>query len=106
MTLYAGETLTVTHTATLEGTALDDDDVAGVTITIFDADGDEVVSETSMTWSSTYERWEYEWDTSPGATPVAVDAGTYRAKVVMTGVDGSTNWEFKRIRLARNPVGD
>lgn len=106
MTIYAGETVTITHTATdLDNvTALTDSDVDSVTIVIYDSDLAEVVSETAMTWDATDERWEYVWDTSPGATPVNIDPGTYRAMVTITGLDDSTNWEYKRIRLARNPV--
>lgn len=106
MTIYAGETVTITHTATdLDNTtALTDGDVDSVTIVIYDSDLAEVVSETAMTWDSDESRWEYVWDTSPGATPVNIDSGTYRAMVTITGLDDSTNWEYKRIRLARNPV--
>ena len=106
MTIYAGETITITHTATdLDNTtALTDSDVDNVSIIIYDADLEVVVAETEMTWDATDARWEYVWDTSPGSTPVNIDPGTYRAKITITGVDDSTNWEFKRIRLARNPV--
>lgn len=104
MTLYAGETIIITHTASLEGTALTGPEVDRVDIEIFDSDGDSVVAETEMTWVAGNSRWEYEWDTSPGATPANIDAGTYRAKCTITGVDESTNWEYKRIRLASNPV--
>ena len=106
MTIYAGETVTITHTATdLDNvTALTDSDVDSVTIVIYDSALTEVVSETAMTWNATDARWEYVWDTSPGATPINIDSGTYRAMVTITGLDDSTNWEYKRIRLARNPV--
>lgn len=100
MTLYAGETFVVTHTATNDSVALDDTNVESVTVTIYDSDGAEVVAETEMTWDATQERWEYVWDTG-GSTPI--DAGTYRAKVLITTLD-TENWEYRRIRLARNPV--
>lgn len=104
MTLYAGETVIVTHTASLEGTAITGPEVTEVNIIIYDSTGAEVVSETAMTWVLANSRWEYEWDTSPGATPVNISSGTYRAKVTIVGTDASTNWEYKRIRLASNPV--
>jgi hypothetical protein len=104
MTLYAGETVIVTHTASLEGKAITGPEVAEVNIIIYDSAGVELVAETAMTWVLANLRWEYEWDTSPGATPVNISAGTYRAKVTIVGVDDSTNWEYKRIRLANNPV--
>ena len=104
MTLYAGETVIVTHTATLNGTALTDADVSAVNIVIYDSDLEVVIAETTMDYISANSRWEYDWDTSPGATPVALSSGTYRAKCTVVGVDGSTNWEIKRIRLANSPV--
>jgi len=104
MTLYAGETVIVTHTASLEGTPITGPEVSEVNIIIFDAAGSVVIAETTMTWVLANLRWEYEWDTSPGATPVNISSGTYRAKVTIVGVDQSTNWEYKRIRLANNPV--
>ncbi len=104
MTIYAGETITISHTATdLDNTTeLTESDVDVVEIIIYDVDGEEVISITEMDWNSTEERWEYTWDTSPSAVPI--DFGSYRAKVIITGIDGSTNWEYKKIRLARNPV--
>lgn len=100
MTLYAGETFVITHTATNDSVELTDDDVESVVVEIYNSDGDVVVEETAMTWDDTQSRWEYVWDTG-GATPI--DSGTYRAKVTVESLD-TTNWEFKRIRLARNPV--
>lgn len=101
MTLYAGEGVLVTHTISLEGTALDNGDVDSVVIEIFDSDGDTVVAETAMTYDATDSRWEYVWDTG-GSSPV--DAGTYRAKVTVNHLDSTENWEIKRIRLASSPV--
>jgi hypothetical protein len=105
MTLYAGEKLIVTHTATLEGTALTDAEVTSVTITIYNSAGTELVAETTMSWDATDARWEYVWVTDDGAaTPTALPTGTYRAKVVVTDLTSKQNWEYKRIRLASNPV--
>lgn len=105
MTIYAGETLVVTHTATNEDVALTDVNVLSVTIEIFDSAGETIVDETSMTWDAVQERWEYVWYTlDDAATPQPLDPGTYRAKVIITSLTGTENWEYKRIRLSRNPV--
>jgi hypothetical protein len=88
MTTYAGETLTVTHTATYKGIELTDVDVQ-VFITIRDSDAVVVVAESEMTWDPVAEHWEYLWDTT------GVDAGTYRAQVMID----DDNWEYKNIRL-------
>jgi hypothetical protein len=105
MTTYAGETLVITHTATNEDVALTDANVLSVTVEIFDSDGATLVDETEMTWDAVQERWEYVWYTiDDAATPAALEPGTYRAKVLITSLTGTENWEYKRIRLARNPV--
>ena len=101
MTRYAGEGVLITHTATLDGAALDNTDVSSVVIEIFDSDGDTVVSETAMTWDATDSRWEYVWDTG-GASPLS--SGTYRAKVTVNNLDGTENWEVARIRFQTSPV--
>lgn len=98
MTLYAGEVVKVTHTATKDGLALDPDDITEVWITIYDPDREVLVAEIEMEWDSVLARWHYLWDTT------GLAAGTYRAKVRVEGVDGGSVWEYKRIRLARNPV--
>lgn len=98
MTLYAGELTKIVHTATKDGVALVPADVTGVTIILYDAALAVAVSSSTMTWDSVKLRWQYLWNTSGFA------AGTYRAKVTIAGVDGGVVWEFKRIRLARNPV--
>jgi hypothetical protein len=103
MTIYAGETLIITNTMTLDGDPVEVDDVDSVDIIIFDSEGEEVVEQTPMSWNGTDERFEYQWDTSPADTPL--EAGTYRAKIIVFGLAGEENWEFMRIRLARNPVG-
>lgn len=105
MTIYAGETLVITHTATNEDVELTDANVLSVTIEIFDSAGEVLVDETAMTWDAVQQRWEYVWYTlDDAATPSPLESGTYRAKVLITSLTGTENWEYKRIRLARNPV--
>ena len=98
MANYAGETLVISNTATQDGVAVTDDDVEGVSIIIYDSEGEIVVAETTMTWDAVQERWEYVWDTD------GLDPATYRARCIMDGVGATLNWEYKRVRLARNPV--
>jgi hypothetical protein len=70
-------------------------------ITIYKADfsdiDDPVLPEQTMTWDDDYFDWMYEWDTTE------VDAGTYKAKIVLT-VDGKPSIEYKRIRVKRDPT--
>lgn len=42
--------------------------------------------------------WEYLWDTT------GIAAGTYRAKVTLTGTTGGKNFEYLRIRLKADPL--
>jgi hypothetical protein len=105
MAIYAGETLIITNSMTLDGVALEEADVESVEIVIYDSTGAVVVEQAPMSWNGTDERFEYRWDTSPGgSTPMALDPGTYRAKIIVYGADGQENWEYVKIRLARNPV--
>lgn len=106
MALYVGETILITHTATFGDVALTDDLVSAVTVTIYDSVGDVVVTESTMVWDDTTERWEYVWDTSPSVAPggTALDPGAYRAKVYVLGLNNEENWEYKKIRLKVNPV--
>lgn len=104
MTIYAGETLVITHTAQVDGVDLTNAEVDYVTIEIFDSAGD-VIEDGEMVWDAGQDRWEYVWVTNDGAaTPTELESGTYRAKVTVVGLSGTENWEYKRIRLARNPV--
>lgn len=99
MTQYAGELTKIVHTATKDAEALVPDDVTAVWITVYSSDfSEELVGETEMTWDTDHERWQHLWDTT------AVDAGTYKAKVRIEGVDGGSVWEYRRIRLARDPA--
>lgn len=110
MALYTGENVIVTHTATYDGLELNPDNVDGVFVTIYNSLREVIIDETPMVWNPEAVvafpltgRWEYDWDTSPGATPDSLTTGTYRAKVtVYSGSD--INWEFKKVKLKRNPV--
>lgn len=97
MTLYAGERVKVTHTARKDDEALVPADIVAVWISIYQG-STLLIAETAMTWDSVKLRWQYLWNT------VSLTAGTYRARVRVEGVDGGSVWEYKRIRLARNPV--
>ncbi len=98
MTLYAGEMAKIIHTATKDGVSLLPEDITAVWLTIFNADREALGAEEAMTWDTDKLRWQYLWNT------VDVEAGTYRIKVRIAGVDGGSVWEYKRLRLARNPV--
>lgn len=98
MTLYAGELTKIVHTATKDGVALAPADVDDVWISIYNADLTELMAETTMTWDSAQSRWQYLWDTT------GIEPGTYRVRVRIEGVDGGSVWEYRRVRLARNPV--
>ena len=98
MTLYAGERVVITHTATYQAVALTNADVT-VYISIDDptsASPSSVLHASSaredaeaMDWDAVDERWEYEWDTT------GIEAGTYRAKVMID----DDNWEYINIKL-------
>lgn len=106
MVLYVGETILIKHSATFDGVALTNVDEQTVTVTIYDSIPTVIVAEIPMTWNGTKTRWEYSWDTSPGAAPggTPLDPGTYRAKVYMLSLDGAENWEYQKIKLKVNPV--
>ena len=98
MTQYAGELTKIVHTATKDGVELTPDDVTEVWITVFTGTFEEVVAETPMTWDVDMVRWQYLWDTSD------VAYGSYRVRVRIEGFDGGSVWEYRRVRLARDPV--
>ncbi len=98
MTTYAGELFRITCLATdFQDTEITDDQIAGITVTIYNSDLEEIVFDEPMTYSDVEEIWYYLWE-SPS------ESGSYRVKCVMTDFDDHQNWEFKRVRLARNPV--
>lgn len=107
MTMYLGETVMVSVTSSefLDATALlTDEDVAGVTVEIFNAALTEVASD-DMTYDTNSDGdgyWYYFWDTSDSA----LAAGGYRARCTLTDTQGNVSIEWKRIRLARQPVQD
>lgn len=98
MTLYVGELTKIVHTATKDGVALEPDDVTAVWVTLYTSDLEILVDETEMSWDLNFDRWQFLWDTT------GLDPGTYRARVRIEGIDGGSVWEYRRIRLARNPV--
>lgn len=94
---YAGETLTIAHTAELpNGDPLTPDMVVSVTIAI--TLGSEVIeAETLMTWNVNAEEWQYQWNTTD------LDPGWYRIQVWITDIAGGKVWEYKTVRLAPTP---
>ena len=96
MTFYAGEEFRITTTVDdFDGVALTDADVTDVVITIFDSEQTEIAS-SSMTWET--DEWVYLWNTN------GLDAGSYRYRIAVEGVNGNLSWEWRRARLARNPI--
>ncbi len=94
---YAGEFLTIVHSAVAEDESpVTDLDVESVTIAI--VLGSEVIeSETPMTWDDDTQQWEYGWDTT------GLDPGWYRIQVWITDISGGRVWEYHTFRLAPNP---
>ena len=92
MTLYAGETVTITTSATQpDGTTITDADVTGAFITIYDkTSGSVVQAEASLTWDATNEQWSYAWSTTV--------AGSFDARLRLTGLTFDT-WEFVAIKV-------
>ena len=83
MSLYAGETVLITHTATLDGTELTFTDVAAVYVSIYDATTENpYLNETQMVWNTQKIRWEYSWNTPTDPTKFRIkkkiaDVNTY-----------------------------
>lgn len=100
MTLYAGEEIRISATAEDfdNSTALVNTDIANMKVTIYDSTGTAVVTAATMTYDNTNGFWYYLWDTTGQTT------GSFKAKVVLTDLLGKSNWEWKRIRLARDLV--
>ena len=98
MTLYAGELFRIrADGADFDGTELTEDNVQAVTIRIYNA-AKQLIAEDDMTWDVDELIWVYLWDTATLVT------GSYRYQVIFTGMDGKPSWEWKRIRLAKNPI--
>lgn len=104
MANYAGETFRITVVSSdFDGQSLIPDDIDAMYVTITTAAGSLVVDETEMTWSAEEELWFYIWDTTNGATPSPLSAGTYRVKCRLLDLDGHSSWEYKNVRLKANP---
>lgn len=99
MTLYLGETILLSHTATFDGEDLTDSNTESVDIIIYNADEEEVVTSTPMIWNATDSRWEYWWDTDN----VDLTSGRYTCKVTVTTTNG-VNWEYFKVALKANPI--
>lgn len=110
MTMYLGETIMISVTASEFRDAdalLSDEDVDNVAVEIFDSTltevgGDEMIYDTD-TDDNGY--WYFLWNTTATATPTLA-AGTYKARCTLTDIHGNVSIEWKRIRLARQPVTD
>lgn len=101
MALYAGETVLIAATAAdFDDEALTDDDITAMTAKVFDSESDVTLEEVSMIWSPEDARWEYRWNTG------GVEPGTYRVRVTAVGPEDIVSWEYKRFRLARDPLAE
>lgn len=97
--IYAGEELKITVNAEdFDGSPLVAAQITLMTISIYNPDQTPLVSDATMTWDNTERQWYYVWNTA------ALDPGTYRAKVIAHGLDGGLNFEWKRLRLAKQPI--
>jgi len=97
----------VTATEFLTDDLLDDNDVEGVYVEIYD-NSQTLVGEDDMIYDTDADGngyWYFLWNTSAGATPT-LTIGSYRARCTMTDIHGNISIEWKRIRLARQPVTD
>lgn len=101
MTQYVGEEVRIKATATgYAGEALTDESVTNALITILNKDKTVLVDDQPMSWNDTETppHWEYLWNTA------GLEAGTYRYRVTVVGIDGSLTWEWRRTRFAKNPT--
>lgn len=102
---YAGEPIRITTVNALNfnGQRIVPADVSSITAEVFNNDLSAVVMAVDdMTFiddSDDDDDGEFAliWDTT------GVDAGTYKAKVVITTTDGLSSWEYHRIRLKVDP---
>jgi hypothetical protein len=105
VTLFAGEFFRIkAEGADFDGTEFTDDNVQAVTVKIYDR-AKELIVDSPMTWDEDESIWVYLWDTSDqNATPSPLAPGSYRYQVIFTGMDGKMSWEWKRVRLSKNPI--
>lgn len=101
MTRYAGEHYIIHATPKTDDKppqAVPIADIQGLAMSIWAPDDTAIQTDQPMTYNSDTGRYEYGWNTT------GLAHGVYKAKVVITGTDGRTNWEWKTIRLAPAPV--
>lgn len=102
---YAGEPIRITTLNALNftGVRIVPADVTSITAEVFNSDLSAVVMPvTTMTFIDDPDddddgEFAVIWDTT------GVAAGTYKAKVVITTIDGLSSWEYHRIRLKIDP---
>lgn len=98
MTLYAGEVFRITaEGADFDGTELTEANVNGVAVRIYNSAKEEIV-DTDMDWDADEGIWVYLWNTA------LLPAGSYRYQIIFEGVDGNLSWEWKRVRINKNPI--
>lgn len=96
---YTGAPVLITTTATgFDDEELNDTNIDGVDVSVYDFTGAVVLAATPMTWNPTKRRWEYKWDTT-GLPP-----GRYRAELSLTGLDNLPTPDYVLIFLRRRPV--
>jgi hypothetical protein len=96
MTLYVGETIRISTSATdYDGDPIVNVDVTSATVEVQRSDGEEALAETAMSWDGDDNEWYYDWDTDD------LEVGTYIAKCRIVGLS-LDSWEFKTFRLNRN----
>lgn len=110
MTMYLGETIMISVAASEfrdDDVLLTEDDVSGVAVEIFDSALTSVADDDMLydTDADGNGFWYFMWQTAATATPT-LTAGTYKARCTLTDVHGNVSIEWKRIRLARQPVQD
>lgn len=86
--------------ADFDDEALTDEDITAMTAKVFDSEADVTLEEVSMDWSVEDSRWEYRWNTA------GVEPGTYRVRIKAVGPEDIVTWEYKRLRLARDPLAE
>lgn len=98
--MYAGETVEITSAITdFDGvTVVDNTVVASCSVEIVDSANNVVQATTNMVHSAPRSLWYFNWNTT------SLEVGTYRAKVVATGVDPTqVNINYLTIRLKAQP---